>query len=230
MVGLLDCWIAGLLDCWIVGLLDCWIAGLLDCWIAGLLDCWIVGLLDCWICWIVGLLDCWIAGLLDCWIVGLLDCWIAGLLDCWIVGLLDCWIVGLLDCWIAGLLDCWSLFGRNNNHSGGPSLALTCRAAAGYRLFALLHRFGNRPFRISLIAGCHADEPTSTHKWLLRHLVSFLSRLEEKHPLLKNYSWWIVLCQPDGEAANRRWYSGVLMIITACPLYLQPRRSRAAGR
>lgn len=68
------------------------------------------------------------------------------------------------------------------------------------------YRFGNGPFRISLIAGCHADEPTGPR--LLRHLVCFLSRLEEKHPLLKNYSWWIVPhANPDGEAANRRWYS-----------------------
>ena len=68
------------------------------------------------------------------------------------------------------------------------------------------YRFGRGPFRISLLAGCHADEPTGPR--LLRHLVSFLGRQEEGHPLLQDFSWWIVPhANPDGEAANRRWYS-----------------------
>lgn len=68
------------------------------------------------------------------------------------------------------------------------------------------YQFGSGPFRISLIAGCHADEPAGPR--LLRHLVSFLSRQEASHPLLQSYSWWAVPhANPDGEAANRRWYS-----------------------
>lgn len=68
------------------------------------------------------------------------------------------------------------------------------------------YRHGSGPFRISLIAGCHADEPAGPR--LLRHLVSFLSQLRESHPLLQEYSWWIVPhANPDGEAANRSWHS-----------------------
>ncbi len=68
------------------------------------------------------------------------------------------------------------------------------------------YRLGHGPQRISLIAGCHADEPTGPR--LLRHLLSYLSRQEAGHPLLSGYSWWIIPhANPDGEAINRRWYS-----------------------
>lgn len=68
------------------------------------------------------------------------------------------------------------------------------------------YHYGSGPFKISLIAGCHADEPAGPR--LLRHLVSFLSRQDESHPLLQGYNWWVVPhANPDGEAANRRWHS-----------------------
>ena len=67
------------------------------------------------------------------------------------------------------------------------------------------YQFGRGPFRISLIAGCHADEPTGPR--LLRKLVTFLGGLEAGHPLLEDYYWLIVPhANPDGEAVNRRWY------------------------
>ena len=68
------------------------------------------------------------------------------------------------------------------------------------------YHYGSGGFKISLIAGCHADEPTGPR--LLRHLVSYLSQQESSHPLLQGYSWWIVPhANPDGEVANRGWYA-----------------------
>jgi len=66
-------------------------------------------------------------------------------------------------------------------------------------------RFGAGSLRLSLIAGCHADEPTGPR--LLRQLVSWLAALPADHPLLARYRWHIVPhVNPDGEAVNRRWY------------------------
>ncbi len=68
------------------------------------------------------------------------------------------------------------------------------------------YRFGRGPLRISLIAGCHADEPTGPR--LLRQLVNYLHRQPADHPLLRECSWWIVPhANPDGEAVNLQWYS-----------------------
>lgn len=70
------------------------------------------------------------------------------------------------------------------------------RPIAGYR-------FGRgRP--ISLLAGCHADEPVGPR--LLRHLVAYLAALPVDDRLLRRYEWWVVPhINPDGEDANRRW-------------------------
>ena len=60
--------------------------------------------------------------------------------------------------------------------------------------------------RISLIGGCHADEPVGP--LLLRRLVAYLSTLEDGDPLLTRYQWWIVPhINPDGQEQNRAWYS-----------------------
>ncbi len=68
------------------------------------------------------------------------------------------------------------------------------------------HRFGQGNFRISLIGGCHADEPTGPR--LLRKLAAYLAALEPENPLLTEFSWCLVPhVNPDGEAVNRRWYS-----------------------
>ena len=67
------------------------------------------------------------------------------------------------------------------------------------------YRFGSGPINVSLIAGCHADEPTGPR--LLRKLVTFLSQQQPDHRLLADYAWWIVPhVNPDGEAANQKWY------------------------
>ena len=66
------------------------------------------------------------------------------------------------------------------------------------------HRFGRGPLRVSLLAGCHADEPAGPR--LLRHLVSFMAGLEPSDPLLDRVEWWIVpQANPDGEHRNLGW-------------------------
>jgi hypothetical protein len=65
---------------------------------------------------------------------------------------------------------------------------------------------GNGPVHISLIAGCHADEPVGPR--FLRKLFAFLDSLEPGHPLLTHYRWWLAPhANPDGEVVNMRWYS-----------------------
>jgi hypothetical protein len=66
-------------------------------------------------------------------------------------------------------------------------------------------RFGSGKRRVSLIAGCHADEPVGPR--LLRHLVAYLSSVSPADPALERYQWWIVPhINPDGEEWNRAWY------------------------
>ena len=68
------------------------------------------------------------------------------------------------------------------------------------------YRFGSGKLRISLIAGCHADEPTGP--FFLRKLVNFLHSSAPDTPWLQNYNWWTVPhANPDGEAVNKAWYS-----------------------
>lgn len=65
---------------------------------------------------------------------------------------------------------------------------------------------GTGPVRISLIGGCHADEPVGPR--FLRKLYAFLENLEPDNPVLTKYQWWLVPhANPDGEAVNMRWYS-----------------------
>lgn len=67
-------------------------------------------------------------------------------------------------------------------------------------------QFGHGPIRVSLIAGCHADEPVGPR--FLRHFVAYLSALDANHPLLRQFSWWIIPhANPDGERRNHAWYS-----------------------
>ena len=46
-------------------------------------------------------------------------------------------------------------------------------------------RFGRGDTRISLLAGCHADEPVGPR--LLRHLAAYLSSLPSSDPMLEQY-------------------------------------------
>jgi hypothetical protein len=69
-------------------------------------------------------------------------------------------------------------------------------------------RFGGGPFRISLVGGCHADEPVGPG--LLARLVGTLAALPADHPALTGFSWWIVPhANPDGAAANAAWTDGL---------------------
>jgi hypothetical protein len=65
-------------------------------------------------------------------------------------------------------------------------------------------RFGTGPRRISLLAGCHADEPVGPR--LLRRVSGYLAKQPPGDPLLTDYEWWIVPhINPDGAARNSRW-------------------------
>ena len=69
------------------------------------------------------------------------------------------------------------------------------------------YRFGQGGFRVSLIAGCHADEPAGPR--LLNHLIRYLAQLTPDGPLFEEYQWWIVPhANPDGEEQNRQWHTG----------------------
>ena len=65
-------------------------------------------------------------------------------------------------------------------------------------------RFGNGRLAVSLLGGCHADEPVGPR--LLRHLVAYLRRLPPGDPWIRGYEWWIVPhINPDGEERNVGW-------------------------
>jgi hypothetical protein len=63
---------------------------------------------------------------------------------------------------------------------------------------------GHGPRRLSLIAGCHSDEPVGPA--MLRRLVSYLGSRPEDVPLLSGCTWYVVPhVNPDGEARNAVW-------------------------
>ncbi|MCP4655996.1 MAG: peptidase [bacterium] len=63
---------------------------------------------------------------------------------------------------------------------------------------------GHGPRRVSLIAGCHADEPVGPA--MLDRLAAYLSALPDDAPLVSRISWFVVPhVNPDGEARNVAW-------------------------
>lgn len=65
-------------------------------------------------------------------------------------------------------------------------------------------RIGTGPRRVSLLAGCHADEPVGPR--LLRRLAAHLLDLPAEDPLLASAEWWILPdINPDGAARNSAW-------------------------
>jgi len=67
------------------------------------------------------------------------------------------------------------------------------------------YHFGTGKVVVSLIAGCHADEPTGS--MFLNHLTNYLGLLPKDHPLIELYQWYIVpFANPDGSHNNRNWY------------------------
>lgn len=70
-------------------------------------------------------------------------------------------------------------------------------------------RFGRGSQLISLLGGCHADEPVGPR--FLRHLCAYLENTSTDDPLLRRYRWWILPhINPDGEVRNRGWQGGNL--------------------
>jgi hypothetical protein len=66
------------------------------------------------------------------------------------------------------------------------------------------YRFGRGDFHVSLIAGCHADEPVGPA--MLRRLAAFLAERPADDPLFAAATWFIVPhVNPDGEERNARW-------------------------
>ena len=69
------------------------------------------------------------------------------------------------------------------------------------------YRFGTGTTRISLLAGCHADEPAGP--LLLDHLVRHLSKASPTSSILSEFEWWILPhINPDGAEHNRAWLDG----------------------
>lgn len=68
-------------------------------------------------------------------------------------------------------------------------------------------RIGGGELRVSLLAGCHADEPVGPR--LLRRLAGFLEDLPTSDPWRTDVEWWILPhLNPDGAARNREWTGG----------------------
>lgn len=66
------------------------------------------------------------------------------------------------------------------------------------------YRFGTGPIHLSLIAGCHADEPVGPA--MLDHLTGWLATQADDAPVKVRASWFLVPhSNPDGEAANAEW-------------------------
>jgi zinc carboxypeptidase len=64
--------------------------------------------------------------------------------------------------------------------------------------------FGLGDLHVSLIGGCHADEPVGPA--MLRRLAAFLAALPAEDPLLALVTWYIVPhVNPDGEVRNAVW-------------------------
>jgi hypothetical protein len=65
-------------------------------------------------------------------------------------------------------------------------------------------QYGSGEVSISLIGGCHADEPVGPA--MLRLLCSFLEGVRENHEILTRYRWFVVPhLNPDGEHRNDAW-------------------------
>lgn len=74
----------------------------------------------------------------------------------------------------------------------------------GRRIFG--YQLGRGRRRISLIAGCHADEPVGPA--MLDRLAAWLQALDARDPPLADATWRLVPhTNPDSEAANEAWTS-----------------------
>lgn len=79
------------------------------------------------------------------------------------------------------------------------------RSRAGHPVVG--YRFGSGGAKVSLIAGCHADEPVGPR--LLERLARYMASAGAQE-LHARFQWWIVPhVNPDGEARNEVWSRGV---------------------
>ncbi len=70
------------------------------------------------------------------------------------------------------------------------------------------YRIGSGPRSISLIAGCHADEPVGPA--MLDRLTAWLLELPASAPAASRFTWFLVPhVNPDGEAHNASWTDSV---------------------
>ncbi|HYG63255.1 MAG TPA: M14 family zinc carboxypeptidase [Thermoanaerobaculia bacterium] len=83
-----------------------------------------------------------------------------------------------------------------------PSGRLIGRSRQGRDIVG--HVLGTGGPHVSLIGGCHSDEPVGPE--MLRRLAGFLAALPADHPLLISFTWYVVPhVNPDGEAVNSAW-------------------------
>ena len=72
-------------------------------------------------------------------------------------------------------------------------------------------RGGRGPLSVSLVAGCHADEPVGPST--LRRFCGWLATRPAHHPAIAEVCWWIIPhANPDGEAANAVWAARTRMV------------------
>ena len=72
-------------------------------------------------------------------------------------------------------------------------------------------RGGRGPLSVSLVAGCHADEPVGPAT--LRRLAGWLATLPEHDPAVTELRWSIIPhANPDGAAANAVWATHTLEV------------------
>lgn len=100
------------------------------------------------------------------------------------------------------LLDVERVLATPDPAAPAPPARPIGRSRQGRELFA--HRFGNGPLSISLIAGCHADEPVGPAT--LRRLAGWLAALPPDAAPLTAATWSLVPdANPDGAAVNAAW-------------------------
>ena len=73
-------------------------------------------------------------------------------------------------------------------------------------------RGGGGPLSVSLVAGCHADEPVGPAT--LRRLAAWLASRPEHDPAVAEIRWSIIPhANPDGEATNAGWATRTLEVV-----------------
>jgi hypothetical protein len=66
------------------------------------------------------------------------------------------------------------------------------------------YRLGRGALKVSLIGGCHADEPVGPE--MLRRLAGFIATRDPHDSILQEFTWFIVPhVNPDGEQRNSVW-------------------------